>query len=137
MKKLLIPLLVFSLVACNQTSQNVKPKQETKLKKAASSSSKAKVTIGKASYYANSLHGNKTASGKRYNKNALTAAHRTLPFGTQVKVTLLGTNKSVVVIINDRGPHIKTRIIDLSGRAAKNIGLIKKGIAKVKLEILK
>ena len=81
------------------------------------------VQEGDASYYANSLQGNKTARGKPYDKNAMTAAHRKLKFGTKVKVTYLKTGKSVEVVINDRGPHSKGRIIDLSGAAAKKIGL--------------
>jgi rare lipoprotein A len=71
------------------------------------------VEEGEASYYADSLDGNKTASGEPYNKDALTAAHPSLPFGTKVKVTSLKTGQSVTVVINDRGPHAKDRIIDL------------------------
>jgi rare lipoprotein A len=95
----------------------------------------AKVIEGQASYYSDKLDGNKTASGEPYKKNKLTAAHRTLPFGTKVKVTYLKTGKSVEVVINDRGPHSKGRIIDLSGAAAKKIGLKEDGHGKVKLEI--
>ena len=91
----------------------------------------ADVQEGEASYYADSLSGNKTASGEPYDKNAMTAAHRTLPFGTKVKVTYLKTGKSVEVVINDRGPHVKDRIIDLSGAAAKKIGLVDAGHGKV------
>lgn len=91
---------------------------------------------GEASYYADSLDGNKTASGEVYRKDELTAAHRTLPFGTKVKVTYLKNGKSVKVVINDRGPHAKGRLIDLSGAAAKKIGLVDAGHGKVKLEIL-
>jgi rare lipoprotein A len=93
------------------------------------------VQEGDASYYADSLHGNLTASGEPYDKNALTAAHRTLAFGTKVKVTYLKTGKSVKVVINDRGPHVKSRIMDLSGAAANKIGLIDDGHGIVKLEI--
>lgn len=93
------------------------------------------VQEGKAAYYADSLHGNKTASGEPYDKNALTAAHRKLPFGTRVKVTYLENGKSVEVVINDRGPHSKNRIIDLSGAAAEQLGLKKAGVGDVKLEI--
>ena len=92
------------------------------------------VQTGEASYYADSLHGNKTASGEPYDKDAMTAAHRSLPFGTKVKVIYLKTGKSVEVVINDRGPHVKNRIIDLSG-AARGIGLIEDGHGKVKLEV--
>ena len=93
------------------------------------------VQEGEASYYADSLNGNKTASGEPYNKNEMTAAHRTLHFGTKVKVTYLKTGKSVDVVINDRGPYSKSRIMDLSGAAARKIGLIDDGHGKVKLEI--
>ena len=90
---------------------------------------------GSASYYADSLSGNPTASGELYDKNALTAAHRTLAFDTMVKVTNLDNDKSAVVRINDRGPHSKNRIIDVSGAAAKQLGLIDSGTAKVRLEV--
>ena len=90
---------------------------------------------GEASYYADSLAGNKTASGEPYDKDALTAAHRSLSFGTKVKVTSLKTGKSVEGVINDRGPHAKGRIIDLSRAAAQAIGLIDDGHGKVKLEV--
>ena len=91
---------------------------------------------GIASYYSDSFIGKKTASGELYRKEALTAAHRTLPFGTRVKVTDLKNGKSVVVTINDRGPHVKGRIIDLSYGAAKKIGIIEAGEAEVKIEPL-
>ena len=90
---------------------------------------------GSASYYADSLSGNPTASGEPYDKDALTAAHRTLAFDTMVKVTNLDNGKTVVVRINDRGPHAKSRIIDVSGAAAKQLDLIDSGTAKVRLEV--
>jgi rare lipoprotein A len=90
---------------------------------------------GVASYYADSLNGNPTASGEPYDKSVFTAAHRTLPFDTMVKVTNLDNDKSAVVRINDRGPHAKNRIIDVSGAAAKQLGLIDSGTAKVRLEV--
>ena len=93
------------------------------------------VQAGEASYYADSLHGNKTASGEPYDKDAMTAAHRSLPFGTKVKVIYLKTGKSVEVVINDRGPPRQERIIDLSAAAARDIGLIEDGHGKVKLEV--
>ncbi len=94
------------------------------------------VLSGIASYYHDSLHGNKTASGKAYNKNALSAAHKTLPLGTRVRVTEPNTGRSVELVVNDRGPFTKGRIIDLSRRAAAELGMIKKGVTKVKVEIL-
>lgn len=92
--------------------------------------------VGLASYYGAQYNGSLTASGERLNINKLTAAHRTLPFGTLVKVTALDSQKSVTVKINDRGPFIKGRIIDLTDSAAKKIGIIQKGIAKVKIEVI-
>ena len=89
---------------------------------------------GQASYYANLLHGRPTASGAAYDKNKLTAAHRTLPFGTCVKVTNLRNNLSVEVEINDRGPFHAKRIIDLSRQAAKTLNFYQRGTARVKLE---
>ena len=94
------------------------------------------VQTGKASYYHDRFHGRTTASGAKYNKNALSAAHKTLPLGSKVKVTDARTGKSVVVRINDRGPFIKGRVIDLSRAAAKEIGLTKKGVSPVKVEVL-
>lgn len=91
------------------------------------------MTTGKASYYTTGTH---TASGERYNKHGLTAAHRTFKFGTRVKVTNLSNGKSVIVRINDRGPFIKGRIIDLSLGAAKQIGLTHSGVARVKIQKL-
>jgi rare lipoprotein A len=93
--------------------------------------------IGHATYYANKFHGRKTTSGERYNKNKYTAAHRTLPFGTLVKVTNMNTGTWVVVRINDRGPFVRGKIIDLSGLAARKLDIIKHGSVKVKLEIYK
>ncbi|MBP1841026.1 septal ring lytic transglycosylase RlpA family protein [Formosa algae] len=93
-------------------------------------------STGKASYYSDSLQGAPTASGSLYNKEALTAAHLTLPFNTLVRVTNLSNDKSVVVVINDRGPYTKRRIIDLSRAAAEEIDLIDQGVSKVKLEVI-
>jgi len=92
--------------------------------------------IGIASYYANCLDGKATACGDRYCANKLTAAHKTLPFGTIVRVSMLSTGKEVVVVVNDRGPYSKKRMIDLSFKAAREIGLIRAGVAKVKLEVV-
>ena len=91
---------------------------------------------GVASYYGRRFHGRLTANGERFDMNALTAAHKTLPFGTHVRVTHRATGRSVTVRINDRGPFIRGRSIDLSRAAAKRIGLIKRGHARVKLDIV-
>lgn len=90
---------------------------------------------GEASYYADSLHGNLTASGEPYDKNKLTAAHQTLSFGSRAKVTYFKTGKVVDVTINDRGPFYQERIIDLSRRAAEKLGLIIDGYGDVKIEV--
>ncbi len=91
---------------------------------------------GEASWYGPGFHGRKTANGEKFSQNALTAAHKTLPLGTTVKVTNLENDKSVVVRINDRGPFVKGRIIDLSKGAAKEIGLIGTGTAHVEVVAL-
>ncbi|HEX5842497.1 MAG TPA: septal ring lytic transglycosylase RlpA family protein [Pseudomonas sp.] len=91
---------------------------------------------GKASYYGARHHGNKTASGERFDQNALTAAHRNLPFGSLVRVTNLRNDKSVVVRINDRGPYSKGRIIDLSHKAAAQIDMLRAGVVPVRVEQL-
>jgi rare lipoprotein A len=90
--------------------------------------------VGFASWYGGKFQGRQTASGERFDTNKLTAAHKTLPFGTIVRVTNLENNLSVEVRINDRGPFIKGRIIDLSRAAADAIGMAGKGIALVKVE---
>ncbi len=91
---------------------------------------------GIASYYSDVFQGKKTASGEPYDKNKLTAAHKTLAFGTKVKITDLKNNKSVIVTITDRGPHSKKRMVDLSYAAAEEIGLVKAGLSKVRLEVI-
>ncbi|MFZ1105143.1 MAG: septal ring lytic transglycosylase RlpA family protein [Hyphomicrobiaceae bacterium] len=93
-------------------------------------------TTGMASYYGGRFHGRRTASGARFDSSGLTAAHRTLPFGTKVRVTHLGSGRSVVVRINDRGPFVGGRIIDLSKGAAGVIGMHKQGVARVKVTVL-
>ena len=89
---------------------------------------------GRASWYGRAFHGRKTASGERFNMKALTAAHRTLPLGSYVRVSVPSTSKWVVVKINDRGPYARGRIIDLSYAAAKVLGLQHVGTAKVNIE---
>jgi rare lipoprotein A len=91
---------------------------------------------GMASYYARILHHRKTASGERFDNYAMTAAHKTLPFGSEVKVTNLNNGKSVTVRINDRGPFVKGRIIDLSRAAFSQIADINKGVVKVEISVV-
>ena len=93
-----------------------------------------RVFSGKASYY--SYQTGKTASGSSFNRNLPTAAHRSLPFGTRVRVTDLATNRSVVVVITDRGPRVRDRILDLSLGAARSLGITDRGVARVRVEVL-
>ena len=94
------------------------------------------VQKGLASYYHDSLHGNLTANGETYDRSALTAAHKTLPFGTKVRVTNLANGKSVVLRINDRGPFVRSRIIDVSRRAAEELAFIREGVVDVRVEVI-
>lgn len=91
---------------------------------------------GKASWYGPGFHGRRTANGEVFNSNDLTAAHPSLPFGTKVRVTNMNNGRSVVVRINDRGPFIGGRIIDLSAGAARSINMISSGVAPVRVEVL-
>ncbi len=90
---------------------------------------------GSASYYGAGLHGRLTASGERFNKNELTAAHRTLRFGTCVEVEHLGNGKRVKVRINDRGPFVQGRLIDVSEAAGRALGMFEQGVARVRLRL--
>ena len=94
------------------------------------------VQVGFASYYASRFHGARTASGERYDEEALTAAHRSLPFGTRVQVTNLSNGRSVIVTITDRGPFAPGRIIDVSRRAARKLDFVRDGTARVRVKIL-
>ena len=91
---------------------------------------------GMASYYGNELSGNRTANGERFDPTQLTAAHRTLPFGSMVRVTNISTGDSVVVRINDRGPFAHGRVIDISHAAAREIGMHRSGTARVALALI-
>jgi rare lipoprotein A len=96
----------------------------------------AKTETGLASYYHDKYHGRQTANGEIFNTNEFTAAHRTLPFGSMVRVTLADGKRSVLVRINDRGPFISGRVIDLSRAAARELGIEKAGLAQVKVEVI-
>jgi len=97
----------------------------------------AKVITGEASWYGPGFYGNRTANGEIYRRGTLTAAHRTLPFGTKVRVTNLWNGRSAVIRINDRGPFVAHRVIDLGHGAASTLGLTSSGIAEVRLEVLR
>ena len=91
---------------------------------------------GKASWYGQRYHGRTTASGVRFDMNAMTAAHRSLPFGTRVRVTNLANRRSVVLTINDRGPYAGGRIIDVSRRAAEILGMVRTGVVRVRVHAI-
>lgn len=91
---------------------------------------------GKASFYADKFEGHLTASGEKYKHSKLTAAHKALPFGTRIRVTNLANNASVEVIVNDRGPYVEGRIVDLSRSAAEKLGYINQGVADVRVEVI-
>ena len=125
---ILIFIILTMLSACSQTSHVSNP---------ALNRSTAKYETGKASYYANKYQGRQTANGERFNQNARTAAHKTLRFGTWVKVTNVKNSKSVVVRINDRGPFVRGRIIDLSKSAFSAIANRRLGVVEVVVEVLR
>ncbi|MEI6691686.1 MAG: septal ring lytic transglycosylase RlpA family protein [Chlorobium sp.] len=126
------------LESFNPFYKTVEAGQRASLATTANTSDKSEelfvVAEGKASYYADQFHGRRTANGETFNMHKLTAAHPSLPFGTWVKVTNLNNGKDVVVRINDRGPFVKGRVIDLSIDAAKEIGIMRSGTVRVKLE---
>ena len=126
----------------NRTSSNYKKKPTSNSPKFIPVTKNPKLSYkmlwkGKASYYGKEFNGKKTANGEIYNMHDLTAAHRTLPLGTTVKVINIANNKSVIVRINDRGPYIQGRIIDLSYAAAKKLDYIGNGTAEVKIKVIK
>lgn len=126
-------------VPINSLIDGIKNGDEQKKKKTKGKKIKAKVGTcisGIASWYGEPHHGRKTASGEVFNMYKMTAAHRTLPLGTMVKVTNTDNGKSVIVKINDRGPFIKNRILDLSYEAAKRLNMMNSGHIKVLVQII-
>jgi len=107
---------------------------EFKKSNAAPAAAPAFRQVGVASWYGPGFHGKRTASGERFDQNDLTAAHRKLPLGSEVKVTNLDNGRSIVVEINDRGPYAKGRVIDLSKAAARRLGIMEDGVGKVRIE---
>jgi rare lipoprotein A len=142
-KYALITLIILALGGCTPApiyrsgAVSTDPAKESKLEQGPAKAEPWPLAVqqGLASFYGQEFHGRKTASGEIFDMQALTAAHRTLPFGTMVKVTNLKNNLSVTVKINDRGPFVEGRLIDLSQAAAKKIGI--EGVEQVRLEIIK
>lgn len=136
----IIPLLILTSCAANNdsdpvghvTAQTEAPTNMVVQKPLAAK----KVQVGNASYYSHGFHGKRTANGSIFDQNAYTAAHRDLPMPSVVRVTNLKNDRSVVVVVNDRGPFHKGRIIDLSHKAAQDLGMLKSGASKVKVEYL-
>lgn len=131
----LLVLVSIAVAACGSSSR---PPPPPKKKVAVSQPGDGRLVRGFAVWYGGKHHGGPTASGERFNKRALTAAHRTLPMNTRVRVTNTRNGKSVVVRINDRGPYGKKRerIIDVSERAAEILGMIEAGVVPITLEVL-
>ncbi|MGE9267829.1 MAG: septal ring lytic transglycosylase RlpA family protein [Verrucomicrobiales bacterium] len=135
MKKILLSIMcLLALTACTSTSKANQAKAPVQ----PAGPKVVSTHLGKASWYEIKCNGGTaTASGEKLNDYAMTAAHKTLPMGTKVRVTNKHNGKSVVVRINDRGPFIKGRIIDVTKGAAQKLGFIKAGVVPVKVEVLK
>lgn len=129
---MLLPLLLTASAAAQEAEITDNPIVEI----AQPADEETEIGGGMASYYGNELAGNRTASGERFNPSHLTAAHRTLPFGSMVRVTNVANGDSVIVRINDRGPFSHGRVIDVSHAAAREIGMHRSGTARVKLALL-
>ncbi|MBA3598335.1 MAG: septal ring lytic transglycosylase RlpA family protein [Methylibium sp.] len=131
-------LAATALIAAGSHAQPVAPAKAAPATSAgtAANAEPAKTTRGKLSYYGHRFAGQATASGEIFDPEALTMAHRTLPFGTRVRVTNRKNSKSVVVRVNDRGPAIASRIGDVSLAAARRLGMLKRGVIEARLEVL-
>src|SRR5262245_10647377 len=125
-----LPVLLASIVLAAACTQQKAPATSP------ASVERHQAETGRASWYGKAHQGKRTANGERFDMNALTAAHRTLPFGTVVRVKDLKSGKSVKVRINDRGPYRKDRIIDLSYAAAKELGILSRGTARVEVTVI-
>jgi len=133
-------MLFLMLLSCSNSPRYRGSGPRPKSKNSKSLSTKAvkhqKLMTGISSYYAEDFHGKLTANGEIYDMYGLTAAHKTLPLNTIVRVTNLDNNKSLILRINDRGPYVKGRILDCSYGAALKLGFIAKGTTKVKIEVI-
>jgi rare lipoprotein A len=119
-----------------KTETKVKEKSESKQQNENEEQNVSTVQEGIASYYGDAFHGNTTANGETFDMYKFTAAHRTLPLGTKVRVKNLANNRSIILRINDRGPYVEGRIIDVSYAAAKQLGMVETGTANVRIEVL-
>jgi rare lipoprotein A len=133
--------LLFALLLCGFTSAWGQEVEEEEAPEPYSEPSQPEnpsppTEMGYASFYHEQFHGRRTANGETFNRHALTAAHKTLPFGTLVRVINLRNERSVIVRVNDRGPLLKNRVIDLTPRAARQLGFFADGVTWVKLEVI-
>ena len=132
-------ILSFFLWSCSSAvrySSDARHSEAPKVSGVNTANVKNKVFRGLASYYGDKFNGNPTASGEIFDQSDYTAAHISLPFGTKIKVTNLDNNRSVVVRINDRGPFVTGRILDLSKAAAEKLDMIRSGVVSVEVEVL-
>ena len=125
-----LPILIASIILAGGCAQQKAPSTSP------ASIDRRLTETGQASWYGKAHHGQRTASGEPFDMHTLTAAHRTLPFGTIVRVTNLGNGRSVNVRINDRGPFLHGRIIDLSYEAAVRLGIVSTGTARVEIKVI-
>jgi len=135
-RALLVVIVMILLAACATARRGPESPDAGRPATPAPGTTAPKAQTGRASWYGEPHHGRKTASGEIYDMTQMTAAHRTLPLGTHVRVTNLGNGRSVVVRINDRGPYVGGRIIDLSQAAARELGAIGAGVVSVRVEVL-
>jgi rare lipoprotein A len=124
------------VVACSTGTQKRPYSQESFDEISSTQSSQSDETTGLASWYGQKFHRKRTASGERFDMNDFTAAHRTLPFGSKIRVWNIKTGKSVVVRVNDRGPFSKKRLIDVSYAAGRALGMLKSGVSRVRIQVL-
>ena len=137
--RLLLVVVLGVLLACSGCAGSTHRKGYTRVTKSSRVQKKAEIGYtftGDASYYGKGFDGKKTASGEIFDRNAMTCAHRSLPFGTKLKVVRVKTGASVVVRVNDRGPYAKRRVLDLSEAAGKVLGLDKAGHAQVTATVI-
>jgi rare lipoprotein A len=127
-------ILVLLVAACTPSKSTTPKPRPTKVKRTAAATGGTQEGLG--TWYGGKHHGGPTASGERFDKNAMTCAHRTLPLGTRVRVTNKRNGKSVVLRINDRGPYGKGRIIDVSEAAARRLDMIDAGVVPVRVEVV-
>ena len=135
-RSLILAIIVFAFLFSCTIDRSLRYTSQNKSRYVSQNKTNSDYISGISSFYGKKFHGRKTANGETFNMYDLTAAHKTLPFGTIIEVENLANNKKVTVRINDRGPFVRNRILDLSYAAAKEIEMIKTGTAKIKGKII-